>query len=213
MQKSCPDKNKEGLLGSLGDEISLLTQVKQQVEEAIARSVSQGLTATFSNSQAASSSASLETVGASALSDSDSNEESKSSHIRNDSDSDRIELMSLSCDRQGHGQRQGCIKLEIFEDEEGCSQDQDQDPDLVQGSDFTAEGESEGGPKGNTPWTQMNRQGGVDLVAMASDTSTSEYEGESEANGDVGSIIGETDLSTFLPALPLSLHFTSSKRS
>jgi hypothetical protein len=49
LQNSCPDRNKEGLLSSLGDEISLLCQVKQQVEEAIARSVSQGLSATFAS--------------------------------------------------------------------------------------------------------------------------------------------------------------------
>lgn len=52
LQQNTPDANKECLLSSLGDEISLLTQVKQQVEEAIARSVSQGLTATFATSVA-----------------------------------------------------------------------------------------------------------------------------------------------------------------
>ena len=53
LQNSCPDTNKEGLLNSLGDEISLLTQVKQQVEEAIARSVSEGLSATFATASSA----------------------------------------------------------------------------------------------------------------------------------------------------------------
>ena len=53
LQKSSPDRNKEGLLSNLGDEISLLTQVKQQVEEAIARSVSQSLTATLATTVAA----------------------------------------------------------------------------------------------------------------------------------------------------------------
>jgi hypothetical protein len=127
LQKSCPDKNKEGLLGSLGDEISLLTQVKQQVEEAIARSVSQGLTATLSNSQSAPSATSFEPVGGRALSDYDSCEDSKSSRGKGN---EGAVLTSSLCDSA----EQGSVKLEGFEDEEGYYQDQN--TDLGEGSDL-----------------------------------------------------------------------------
>ena len=180
LQISCPDKNKEGLLSSLSDEISLLTQVKQQVEEAIARSVSQGLTASFSNCPSAPSAASFESVGVSALSDTDSCEGSKSSGRKG---SDGAVLMSPLCDSV----EQGSVKQEVLEDEEGYYQDQE--PDIAQGSDL------------NSNWADMRKQDRGDLGVIAGDILISDNEGENDGNGDAGATLEGADLATFESSL------------
>lgn len=194
MQKSCPDKNKEGLLSSLGDEISLLTQVKQQVEEAIARSVSQGLTANFPSSQSAPGVASVESVGVSALSDTDSCEDSQSGGRKG---SGGAVLMQSLCDSS----EQGPVKREAVDDEEGHPQYQDSD--IAQGSTL------------NSNWVDIREQEVGDLIVMADGDSTTENEEESEASRDPQPPLEGDDLATFessfLPTLPLCQHFLSSE--
>jgi hypothetical protein len=170
--------------------------VKQQVEEAIARSVSQGLTATFSNSQSAPSVASSEPVGGSALSDSDSFEGSKSSGGKG---SEEVVLTSPLCDSV----EQGSVKLEVFEDEEGYNQDQG--TDNGQRSDL------------NSNWGDMRKLGRGDVAVMAGDNATSENIVENMAEGDAGMAHEGPDLATFessfLPPVPQSPHFSSSEQS
>lgn len=194
MQKSCPDKNKEGLLSSLGDEISLLTQVKQQVEEAIARSVSQGLTANFPNSQSAPGAYSVESVGVSALSDTDSCEDSKSGGRMGSGGAVLLQPLSDSSEH-------GSLEREAVEDEEGYSRDQNSD--IVQGSAL------------NSNWVHERKEEVGDFIVMAGGNSTSENEEESEASRDPGPALQGVDLATFessfLPALPLCQHFLPSE--
>jgi hypothetical protein len=166
------------------------------VEEAIARSVSQGLTATFSNSQSAPSVASSEPVGGSALSDSDSFEGSKSSGGKG---SEEAVLTSPLCDSV----EQGSVKLEVFEDEEGYNQDQG--TDNGQRSDF------------NSNWGDMRKLGRGDVAEMAGDNATSENIVENMAEGDAGTAHEGPDLATFessfLAPVPQSPHFSSSEQS
>jgi hypothetical protein len=61
------------------------------------------------------------------------------------------------------------------------------------------------------------RRKGIDVAVMAEDNSTIESGAKNLADGDAGTTLEGSDLaafeSSFLPALPQSLHFSSSEHS
>ena len=148
LQNSCPDANKEGLLNSLGDEISLLTQVKQQVEEAIARSVSEGLSATF-----ASASSTAPSRQATSPSLSNSGPYLTNSNLTGPSLVDPLQ-------RQGQRQRQG--QLSSMDHMQGQGQGQLSSMDHMQG-----QGQGQGqGQLSSMDHMQGQRQGQGQLSSM-----------------------------------------------